>query len=975
MSRKSNKNTGKGGTKRHRPKIVRENILGVTKPAIRRMARRGGVKRFSGSIYEETRSVLKVFMEEIIRDAIVYCEHNKRKTVSVFDVVYSLNRHGRTIYGFGGNGEFDFSEPKDLHWGRKEKTKTSKPRTRATAAAAGPAAPVAAPAAPTEDRQENRIKKLTEDITNKIASIRHMEDQYSDLREMRKDINILNKKIQELRSLSPESVHTFDFDSENIGEVFNAKLKQRLTFISELQEIYDKNKVHDAEELETIRERIEFNNMPEVDVYNSNKIEALNQWYEKRVKGDFSTLNIKNTYNNLLDAFDDNDGKVYLLYDEIDNEINKFTENTSLHPIGEKIQQVIDKLENELKVDNREAEIWRRFYIILEWYQPMHDKRLVALKDMFNERKSAEPSEDFNVQLQDLYENVVFDFDSDGERRKVNDEFKQEVINWLQNADKFRAVSEAVENAKTALDDALKAKNAGDASKNADLANRAAKTAEKLAKEVNDSDVTKQATRARQYATDAEMHVENLLINKKIVTPAKPITTATASKSKANVTNTDKAREDSLTIARIRDMKTHFEQQDGNAKDAIKNYHDGSFSKIDKLIAEMTKTYNDITEAAVNITTNETYKGIKADIDARFKATKKKYSDIQLTKIRAKQAEFYYKTTDANHKQEILVFVKEQLEYFNVDKVPMLNQYSQAFKEWYTDEYAKLNNPTTLQLAEEAVKISKKASDEAKNADNAVAATMAAGIAFGAADGAVNAANQPGAPPNAADAAEEATNQAKDAANAAICLQLLDETVIIAKTALDTTIERLRENNIQDAQDYVIVASKAATNARNLAQPGVDKHNELAKTAEQYAADAGVAVVAQMFKDINDKIEKVNKDKTNSKLTEKGSFAAISTDIKEVFERIKEYYDFFKNNREVLKSVKRHNFDGYIKPIKEWHAKEYEQRLAALEALKEGKAVPNDAITNQFNDLKDISDSGTKKNLNRIKVLREWLNF
>ena len=37
-----------------------ETKKGITKPAIRRLARRGGVKRISGLIYEETRGVLKV---------------------------------------------------------------------------------------------------------------------------------------------------------------------------------------------------------------------------------------------------------------------------------------------------------------------------------------------------------------------------------------------------------------------------------------------------------------------------------------------------------------------------------------------------------------------------------------------------------------------------------------------------------------------------------------------------------------------------------------------------------------------------------------------------------------------------------------------------------------------------------------------------------------------------------------------------
>ena len=122
---KGGKGLGKGGAKRHR-KILRDNIRkspffdnsilntssprgfdcfplwivdwlgvfleGITKPAIRRLARRGGVKRISGLIYEETRGVLKVFLEGVIRDAVTYTEHAKRKTVTSLDVVYALKR-------------------------------------------------------------------------------------------------------------------------------------------------------------------------------------------------------------------------------------------------------------------------------------------------------------------------------------------------------------------------------------------------------------------------------------------------------------------------------------------------------------------------------------------------------------------------------------------------------------------------------------------------------------------------------------------------------------------------------------------------------------------------------------------------------------------------------------------------------------------------------------------------------------------
>merc|ERR1711998_24978 len=89
------------GLRRHK-KVLRDNILGITKPSIRRLARRGGVKRISGLIYEETRGVLKTFLENVLRDSITYTEHSKRKTVTALDVVYALKRQGRTLYGFGG---------------------------------------------------------------------------------------------------------------------------------------------------------------------------------------------------------------------------------------------------------------------------------------------------------------------------------------------------------------------------------------------------------------------------------------------------------------------------------------------------------------------------------------------------------------------------------------------------------------------------------------------------------------------------------------------------------------------------------------------------------------------------------------------------------------------------------------------------------------------------------------------------------
>ena len=95
---KGGKGLGKGGAKRHR-KVLRDNIQGITKPAIRRLARRGGVKRISGLIYEDERGAVKIFLENVIRDSVAYTEHARRKTVTGVDVLRALKRQGRPLYG------------------------------------------------------------------------------------------------------------------------------------------------------------------------------------------------------------------------------------------------------------------------------------------------------------------------------------------------------------------------------------------------------------------------------------------------------------------------------------------------------------------------------------------------------------------------------------------------------------------------------------------------------------------------------------------------------------------------------------------------------------------------------------------------------------------------------------------------------------------------------------------------------------
>lgn len=96
------KSLGKGsGAKRHRSLLTAKDASkGLTKPAIRRLARRGGVKRISSQIYDETRQTLKIFLENVIADAVTYTEHGRRKTVTAMDVLYALKRQGKALYGF-----------------------------------------------------------------------------------------------------------------------------------------------------------------------------------------------------------------------------------------------------------------------------------------------------------------------------------------------------------------------------------------------------------------------------------------------------------------------------------------------------------------------------------------------------------------------------------------------------------------------------------------------------------------------------------------------------------------------------------------------------------------------------------------------------------------------------------------------------------------------------------------------------------
>lgn len=81
----------------------------LSRPELRRLARRGGVLRMGQEVPETMRQVLRSFLTGVIKDAVVFAEHSRRKTIATRDVVLALKRSGNSswhtiLYGFDDDG-------------------------------------------------------------------------------------------------------------------------------------------------------------------------------------------------------------------------------------------------------------------------------------------------------------------------------------------------------------------------------------------------------------------------------------------------------------------------------------------------------------------------------------------------------------------------------------------------------------------------------------------------------------------------------------------------------------------------------------------------------------------------------------------------------------------------------------------------------------------------------------------------------
>lgn len=70
----------------------------ISKKALRRLARKGGIVRISPAAVEEARNALVVFCEKVVKKATYFAEHARRKTITLNDIVYALKNQGITYY-------------------------------------------------------------------------------------------------------------------------------------------------------------------------------------------------------------------------------------------------------------------------------------------------------------------------------------------------------------------------------------------------------------------------------------------------------------------------------------------------------------------------------------------------------------------------------------------------------------------------------------------------------------------------------------------------------------------------------------------------------------------------------------------------------------------------------------------------------------------------------------------------------------
>ena len=97
---KAGKSASKAKAKRHdKASSDKRESTTITKGALRRLARRGGVKRIGMSAYDEVRDFADIFLENVVRCAVVMSENARRKTINqkIKRLVHHLTTQSKSL--------------------------------------------------------------------------------------------------------------------------------------------------------------------------------------------------------------------------------------------------------------------------------------------------------------------------------------------------------------------------------------------------------------------------------------------------------------------------------------------------------------------------------------------------------------------------------------------------------------------------------------------------------------------------------------------------------------------------------------------------------------------------------------------------------------------------------------------------------------------------------------------------------------
>nr|ADD24314.1 Histone H4 [Lepeophtheirus salmonis] len=104
VSGKSGKISGKGGkiaaAKRHKKTASTDAAGNISKPSLRRLARRAGIKRLSTTCFVPMQKIAEYFLSSVLEKTTTYADHSKRKTIIVQDITYSLKDLNMSLMGF-----------------------------------------------------------------------------------------------------------------------------------------------------------------------------------------------------------------------------------------------------------------------------------------------------------------------------------------------------------------------------------------------------------------------------------------------------------------------------------------------------------------------------------------------------------------------------------------------------------------------------------------------------------------------------------------------------------------------------------------------------------------------------------------------------------------------------------------------------------------------------------------------------------